>query len=90
MLLASVLLFALFLGSPGTSAKAVPATARVPQVRPVPDEALRLNQRLAPKLSPSARSKVQSAATAGPSWQLRSRSPRRRQHSCRAKRARQS
>jgi len=62
-MLTSVLLFA-FLFS---SAAAQPKTAQMAtavQVRPIPDDAVRQNQRLAQKLSPSARSKVQSAAAA--------------------------
>jgi hypothetical protein len=62
-MLASVLLFAFLLSSPAAQPKTAP-TATAVQVRPIPDDAVRQNQRLVQKLSPSARSKVQSAAAA--------------------------
>lgn len=62
-MLAPVLLFAFLLSSPPAQQKTAPMATAM-QVRPIPDEAVRQNQRLAPRLSPSARSKVQSAAAA--------------------------
>ena len=62
-MLASALVLAFVLNAPAPQQKAAPVAAAV-QIRPIPDEAVRQNQRLAPKLSPSARSKVQSAAAA--------------------------
>jgi hypothetical protein len=59
---ASILLFAALL-SPTPQQKSEPMAAAV-SLRPVPDQAVRENQRLATKLSPPARSKVQSAAAA--------------------------
>ena len=62
-MLASILLLAFVLNSPAAQQKAAPVAAAV-QLRPLSDEAVRRNQRLVPKLSPSAKSKVQSAAAA--------------------------
>jgi hypothetical protein len=59
MRVAVIMLAALLLPLAAQQKSAAPAPA---QVRPVPDEAVRQNTRLAAKLSPSAKNKVQAAA----------------------------
>jgi hypothetical protein len=56
---AALMLFSLLLPSAAQQRAAAPI---VSQVRPLPDEAVRQNARLAANLSPSAKSKVQAAA----------------------------
>jgi hypothetical protein len=56
---AALMLFSLLLPSAAQQRAAAPIAA---QVRPLPDEAVRQNARLAGNLSPSAKSKVQAAA----------------------------
>ncbi len=66
MLATALILTAFMLPSAGQQKTAVPMASQVRpiSVRPIPDEAVRRNARLAGNLSPSAKSKVESAAAA--------------------------